>query len=99
MSVYMLFLRENPPHDPAEMEKYTQLAVEAAGDFKLTPLAVYGPVEPLEGNAPDGVVLLEFDSEEEAKAWYYSPTYQAARRHRMQGASYRALLIHGVAGS
>jgi len=96
MPVYMLFVRDEPPRDPAEMEQYTRLAAEAAGDFKLRPLAVYGEIEVLEGSAPDGVVLLEFDSEEEAKAWYYSPAYQAARRHRMKGADYRALLVHGL---
>ncbi len=96
MSVYMLFIREDAVRDPAELQKYTQLATEAAGDFKLRPLAVDGRLEAVEGEAPDSVVLLEFDTEEEAKAWYYSPSYQAARQHRLKAADYRGLLIHGI---
>jgi len=96
MPVYMLFIRENPVRDPAAMERYSQLAMEAASDFKLKPLVVYGKTEAVEGDAPDGIVMLEFDSEEEAKAWYYSPAYQAALPHRLRGGDYRALIVHGL---
>ncbi len=92
----MLFIRESAVRDPAELEKYTQLASEAAADFAFRPLVVYGDTEAVEGEAPDGVVLLEFASEEDAKAWYYSPSYQAAREHRLRAADYRGLLLHGL---
>ena len=50
----------------------------------------------LEGEAPDGVVMLEFPTVEDAKAWYFSPGYQAAAQHRKKGANYRVILVEGV---
>ena len=55
---------------------------ESPRDPKLTPLIAYGATEALEGDAPDGVVLVQFPTVEDAKAWYNSPNYQAAIPHR-----------------
>ena len=65
-------------------------------DPKMTPLSVYAAIEALEGDAPDGMVLLQFPTIEDARAWYNSPEYQAAIPHRMKGAEYRALLFQGL---
>ena len=53
-------------------------------------------METLEGEAPDGVVMLEFPTVEDAKAWYFSPGYQAAAQHRKKGAHYRVILVEGI---
>jgi uncharacterized protein (DUF1330 family) len=69
---------------------------EAPRDPNLTPLIVYGATEALEGKAPDGIILLQFPTVEDAKAWYSSPHYQAAIPHRKKGADYRVMIVQGV---
>jgi len=96
MSVYMIFLREEPVHDPQEMKKYSQMNRDKASQFDLNPLIVYGETEAIEGDAPDGIVLLKFETVEEAKAWYNSPDYQAALPHRQKGADYRVMIVQGL---
>jgi uncharacterized protein (DUF1330 family) len=41
------------------------------------------------------VVILEFPTFEEAKAWYDSPAYRKVREHRYKGADYRAVIVQG----
>ena len=100
MPAYMLFIREDAVTDPAALQSYSTMNRQNAGAFVETygikPLAVYGATEAFEGEAPDGIVLLEFPSTQDARAWYGSPEYQAALIHRKQGAQYRALLIEGL---
>ena len=52
--------------------------------------------EVLEGAAVEGVVILEFPTFDEAKAWYDSPAYREVREHRYKGADYRAVIVQGV---
>jgi uncharacterized protein (DUF1330 family) len=96
MPAYVLFIREAAIHDQSEMDLYQRLAREVPPDPKLTPLVLYGAMETLEGKSPDGVVLLEFPTVEDAKAWYHSPGYQAAAQHRRKGAEYRAVIVQGM---
>ena len=64
----------------------------------MKPLAVYGAQIPIEGdNPPDAVVVLEFPTVEDAKAWYYSPEYQEAAKHRLAAADYRGVIVEGYA--
>jgi uncharacterized protein (DUF1330 family) len=44
----------------------------------------------------EGVVVAEFPSVEEARAFYNSPAYQEAAQHRFRGAVYRGLIVEGV---
>ena len=62
----------------------------------ITPRALYGRQEVLEGEAVEGVAILEFPTFDEAKAWYDSPTYREVREHRYKGADYRAVIVQGV---
>jgi uncharacterized protein (DUF1330 family) len=96
MPAYVLCIREEPPHDPAELAIYSRMNRENPRDPKLTPLIVYGAAEALEGPAPDGIVLLQFPTVEDARAWYESPGYQAAIPHRRNGADYRVMIIQGL---
>ena len=50
----------------------------------------------LEDPEVEGVVILEFPSFDEAKAWYDSPAYREVREHRFRGADYRAVIVEGV---
>jgi uncharacterized protein (DUF1330 family) len=96
MSVYVLFLREGKIRNPSEMEIYQRMARQIPPHPKLTALAAYGAMEALEGEPPDGVVLLQFPTVEDAKDWYASPAYQAAVPHRQKGADYRAFIVQGL---
>jgi len=92
----MIFIREEPVRDPEAMAEYRRINRQNVGDFKLKPLVVYGATEAVEGKAPDGVIVLEFPTVEDAKAWYNSPGYQAAVPHRLRAADYRAIIVQGV---
>lgn len=94
MAAYLLALRERIK-DPAEMQEYGKKA-RTADASKSKALAVYGKLETLEGEAFDGAVILEFPTVEDAKAWYNSPEYQAAKQHRLKGGDYRFLIVQGL---
>jgi uncharacterized protein (DUF1330 family) len=96
MAVYMMFIRDNPIRDVGEMLTYGQMVRASPPDPKKTTLCAYGAVEALEGEAPDGIVLLQFPTIEDAKSWYYSTEYQAALKHRAKGSNYRVMIINGI---
>jgi uncharacterized protein (DUF1330 family) len=96
MAVYALFLRESAIRDPAAMEAYSTTARGARpANVEMAPLSMYGAITPLEGQAPDGVVILKFPDMENAKAWYFSEGYQYAIPHRQKGADYRVMFVEG----
>ena len=95
MPAYMIFIRDEPVRDPAEMAEYQRKNRATPNPFPMKPLVVYGATEGVEGPAPDGVIVLEFPSTADAKAWYESPGYQAALPHRLNAADYRALIVEG----
>lgn len=95
MTAYIVAIR-NKITDPAEMETYKSLAPLAAAKFpNKNNLASYGKCEALEGPPVQGVVLIEFPTYEEAKAWYDSPEYQKAKSHRIRGSDYQFILFEG----
>jgi uncharacterized protein (DUF1330 family) len=96
MPAYLVFIREGAVKDADAMAQYSKTAREAGGDVKVKPLVAYGAIEPVEGEAADGLVVLQFDTTEEAKAWYNRPGYLAAVPHRQKGADYRVMLVQGL---
>ena len=96
MAAYVLFIREGQIRNASEMQIYQRKVMAMPPDPKLTALVAYGPMEALEGESPDGVVLLQFPTVEDAKDWYNSPAYQAAVPHRQKGADYRAFIVQGL---
>ncbi|MEX3842837.1 MULTISPECIES: DUF1330 domain-containing protein [Paraburkholderia] len=95
MATYIVFTKEST-QDQSELDIYQS---NVGATFKGHPvkiLAAYGPQQVLEGEAPEGVVIVEFPSTEAARAWYDSPAYQEAAQHRFKGARYRAVLVEGV---
>jgi uncharacterized protein (DUF1330 family) len=57
-----------------------------------------GKIESLDGDAPpQGIVVLEFDSSEQARAWYDSPAYQAIKPLRQAAVKGRMFIVEGVA--
>jgi uncharacterized protein (DUF1330 family) len=98
MTAYMLLIRDEPVRDPEAMAEYQRMNRENAAEFSttLTPLVVHGAVETLEGPAPDGVLVLQFPTVEDARAWYENPAYQAALPYRKKAADYRAMIVQGL---
>jgi uncharacterized protein (DUF1330 family) len=95
MTVYALFIREGEIRDQEEMNAYQAANRANAPDPNVTPLVVYGKQEVMEGEGPDGMVLLKFPTMEAAKAWYFSDGYQAAAEHRKLAADYRVIFVEG----
>jgi uncharacterized protein (DUF1330 family) len=96
MPAYVLCIREDAVRDPTEMATYTRMNRESPRDPKLQPLVLYGATEALEGEAPDGIVVLQFPTIEDARSWYNSPHYQASIPHRKKGADYRVMIVQGL---
>lgn len=95
MSVYMIVYLESVT-DPAELAEYRRIGVPTLEASKAKFLVRNGRFEVLEGQAPQGVLMLEFPTMDDAKEWYDSPRYQEALQHRYAGARCRALLVEGV---
>src|SRR4029077_18712448 len=94
-AAYAVFIRETT-RDPSALNAYTPKAAASMAGHAMKVLAAYGRQEVLEGPAVEGMVIVQFPSMAEAKAWYDSPAYRDAREHRFRGADYRAVLVEGV---
>jgi uncharacterized protein (DUF1330 family) len=95
MPAYVVFIREKTL-DPSELEAYWSKVRSTLEGRPIKVLAAYGRHVTLEGPEVEGVVLAEFPSVEEARAWYDSPAYREAAGHRLRGAVYRGLIVEGV---
>ena len=83
--------------DPERYEEYRRQAGETlaayGGRFKVRG----GKAEALEGDAPRGrLVVLEFDSYEQARKWYDSPEYAGPKALRKDASIGRLILVDGV---
>jgi len=94
MTAYLIFSQVSI-QDQAEMDAYTKLVPATLAGHPASLLVRYGAIEVLEGEPIEGVVMLSFPSAAEARAYYTSPTYQAALPHRLSGATYNVVLIEG----
>jgi uncharacterized protein (DUF1330 family) len=56
-----------------------------------------GKTESLDGDAPKGIVVIAFDTSQQAHAWYDSPAYAAIRPIRLAAVKGRMFLVEGVA--
>ncbi len=95
MAAYVIILREEPVQDEAAMAEYLRLISLNPPDPKLKVHVLYGPSEAVLGAHADGVVVLEFPTMEDAKAWYNSPEYTKARAHRHKSAKHREIFVEG----
>ena len=95
-SAYIVFIRESS-FDQDALARYSSLVPPTFAGRNVKFHAAYGRQEVLEGPEADGVVVLQFESWDEAKSWYSSPAYQAAIPVRQGGALFRAVLVEGKA--
>ena len=78
-------------------DEYKSLAPATVAQFGGRYLARGGRTEKLEGNwLPTSLVILEFPSLEQAKAWINSPEYNPIKILRHQSATSNMVLIEGV---
>jgi len=97
MSAYAIFIRERT-RNVGELQTYAEMVTPILGAAEATVLAAYGPQDVLEGASPEGVVVVRFPTMQAARAFYDSPEYQAAVRHRFLGADYRSIVVQGTDG-
>jgi len=84
--------------DPRAYGEYVKDATEAIRKYGGRPLARGGVYEPLEGEARPRNVILEFESLEQAKRYYHSPEYQAAKAKRTNAGVAEIVAVEGVEG-
>ncbi len=84
-------------NDPDGMKAYGRAAGAAMGNVKI--LAVDTRPELLEGQwHGHQTVVLEFDSVDDARAWYDSDAYRKARELRQAAADTNAVIVAGFGG-
>jgi uncharacterized protein (DUF1330 family) len=80
--------------DPAGMAEYGKLAMKAMGGATI--LSVDQNPTVIEGEwGATQTVVLEFESVDAAKEWYYSDAYQAAAKVRQGAAECNGVILSG----
>ncbi len=95
MSAYIIF--DVKVTDLTAQGDYLKLANESLEPFQSKTIVHGGVVEVLEGDwEPERVVVVEFESMEQARQWYMSPTYTKAKEILRRAASTKVILVEGV---
>ena len=93
MAAYIIFDVEDI--DPGD--EYVKLAGESLAPFQSKAIIHGDMVEVLGGDwEPKAVVMLEFESMEQARQWYNSPAYSKAKDILRRAASTNVILVEGV---
>ena len=87
-------IRETDFND--EVVQYLSQIDETLAPFSGRYLIHGGPYIPLEGKWSGDLVMIEFPSMDEAKAWYDSDAYAAIRALRTENTAGDVLLVQGV---
>nr|WP_294915739.1 DUF1330 domain-containing protein [uncultured Neokomagataea sp.] len=95
MSAYVIFTREETISQK-DMDTYSALVAKTFEGHSLEVLVAYGEQTSLEGQGPEGVVVVKFPDRDAALSWYNGEAYRAVREHRFLGAKYRVTLVDGV---
>ena len=95
MPAYVVVIREKTT-DTEQLQTYSAKAPASLAGHEVKPRAFYQHVQAVEGDQPEGVVILEFPTIAAAEAWYNSPASQAAAAHRHAGSQSRVLIVQGV---
>ena len=83
--------------DPERYEDYKKLAPPAIAAYGGKYVVRGGKSEKLEGNwEPNRIVILEFESTENAKEFINSPEYREARALRHETASSNMIVVEGL---
>lgn len=82
--------------DPETYAAYAAMASAAIRQYGGKPLVRGGAYEALEGEARPRNVVLEFESYDAARAYYFSPEYQAAKAERLPAGTGEVVLVEGA---
>ena len=85
--------------DPTGIKEYGAKVGETLAPFNghYHFVVLGGKTESLDGNAPPkGIVVIAFDSSQQAHAWYDSPAYAAIRPIRQAAVKGRMFIVEGV---
>lgn len=83
--------------DPVGYEEYKKLAAPTIPQYGGRYVVRGGKWERLEGDwEPKRLVILEFESAEQAKRWYDSEEYRKAREARAKTAVANIVVVEGV---
>ena len=83
-------------NDPAGFAEYQQLAGPTVEQYGGKIILGGNKIEVGDGNwSPAGVVVIEFEGLEQAKRWYNSPEYSAAKPRRLQTADTGLIFLDG----
>ena len=84
--------------DPVLFEEYKKLSPPTVAQYGGRFLARGGSTTTLEGEwSPKRLVIIEFPSVDQARAWADSPEYAPARRLRQISATSNLIVVEGVA--
>jgi uncharacterized protein (DUF1330 family) len=95
MSAYVV-ITKTKTRNRVELDLYAKQAPEFMAGHAATFLARFGNCEVKEGGEVEGVAIIQFPTIAQAKAWYESPSYQEASRHRFQGGDYNIVIVEGL---
>jgi uncharacterized protein (DUF1330 family) len=95
MSAYVIV--EVDVHDPVAYENYKRQTPESITKYGGRFVIRGGKAETLEGDwVPKRIVVVEFESMEQAKRWWNSPEYAPVRALRWQTAESRMIVVEGA---
>jgi uncharacterized protein (DUF1330 family) len=84
-------------NDPVRYAQYKELASPTVAQYGGKYIVRGGKAENLEGDwSPARIVVLEFESVEQARKWLDSPEYRPAMELRHQTAVTRSIIVEGV---
>ena len=97
MKAYVIF--DEDVTDPERLQEYVQKARPILERYGGKVLTAGGTIETLEGIwQPKLLVILEFESVEQAKFWYYSDEYTSVKAIRQNASNTRLVLVQGTRG-
>jgi uncharacterized protein (DUF1330 family) len=92
------YISEFEVTDPEGLKPYSARVASTFEPFGGRYIVRGGQITPLEGEAPQGrIVVIAFESMEKAQAWYDSPAYQELKPIRHKAATSRVFIVEGTA--
>lgn len=84
-------------HDPEQYAEYTRRTPAVIESYGGRFLARGGRTATIEGPEAEGrIVVLEFDTLEQAVACFTSPAYEKAKQYRLGAAEMKLIAVEGV---
>ena len=83
-------------YDRAALEAYWAAVRPTMAGYSARMLSSYRPFDLIEGDMPiEAIVLVEFEDQDQARAWYSSPAYRAVKPLRAGAGRFTGLLVEG----